>query len=50
MTVKRPEECGMRKIISFDLDKTLLDHSNMKVPESALKALEKLREKALIEE
>ena len=33
----------MRKIISFDLDKTLLDHSNMKVPESALKALEKLR-------
>ena len=45
MTVKRPEECGMRKIISFDLDKTLLDHSNMKVPESALKALEKLREK-----
>lgn len=38
----------MRRIISFDLDKTLLDHKNMKVPESALRALEKLREQGHI--
>ena len=35
----------MRRIISFDLDKTLLDHKTMQFPESALRALQRLREK-----
>ena len=34
----------MRKIVSFDFDKTLFDHSTMRIPDSALHALEKLRE------
>ena len=35
-------------IISFDLDQTLLDHSIYRIPESALKAVEKLRERFYI--
>ena len=32
-----------RSIVSFDLDMTLLDHSDYKIPASALQALERLR-------
>lgn len=35
----------MRKIISFDLDMTLLDHRSYIIPDSAMEALEKLRER-----
>lgn len=34
----------MRKIVSFDFDKTLFDHGTRAVPESALRALRALRE------
>ena len=33
-----------KRIASFDLDQTLLDHSNYQIPESAMRALERLRE------
>lgn len=33
----------MKKIVSFDLDMTLLNHDGYKVPDSAMKALEKLK-------
>lgn len=36
------------RIISFDLDQTLLDHASYTIPESALKALDTLRENAYI--
>lgn len=38
----------MKGIVSFDMDMTLLDHSNYKIPESALRAIEKLRERYYI--
>ncbi len=34
----------MKGIISFDYDMTLLDHENYKVPDSAMQALERLRD------
>ena len=34
----------MKSIISFDLDMTLLDHATMTIPDSALKAIDRLRE------
>ncbi len=37
-----------RRIISFDLDQTLLDHSTFTIPRSALYALEKLRDRFII--
>ena len=33
----------MKKLISFDVDMTLLDHATYKIPDSALKAIEALR-------
>lgn len=33
----------MKGIVSFDIDMTLLDHKTWKIPDSALKAVEKLR-------
>ena len=33
-----------RSIISFDLDMTLLDHRTYQIPDSAMKAVERLRE------
>ena len=35
---------GKKKIISFDLDITLLNHADYKVPDSALLAIEKMKE------
>lgn len=35
----------MKGIISFDLDMTLLDHKTMEIPESAMKAIEMLRDR-----
>ena len=35
-----------KRIASFDLDQTLLDHSNYQIPESAMRALERLRRRA----
>ncbi len=37
-----------KRIISFDLDMTLLDHKTWRIPESALKAIERLRENSII--
>ena len=37
-----------RKIISFDLDMTLLDHKTWKIPESAMEAVRLLRKKHII--
>ena len=34
----------MKPIISFDLDMTLLNHATMTIPDSAIAALDKLRE------
>lgn len=34
----------MKGIVSFDMDMTLLDHADYKIPESAMRALEELRE------
>lgn len=34
----------MKGIVSFDMDMTLLDHADYKIPESAQRAIEKLRE------
>lgn len=34
----------MKGIVSFDMDMTLLDHADYEIPESALRALERLRE------
>ncbi len=36
------------KLISFDLDMTLLNHADMKIPDSALRAWEKLRENYIL--
>ena len=33
-----------KRIASFDLDQTLLDHGTYRIPDSALRALERLRE------
>ncbi len=38
----------MKGIVSFDMDMTLLDHADYKIPESAKRALEKLREQYYI--
>lgn len=38
----------MKGIVSFDMDMTLLDHSDFKIPESAYRALERLRERYYI--
>lgn len=38
----------MKKIVSFDLDKTLLDHADMRIPGSALRALEELRKSGVL--
>ena len=38
----------MKKIISFDLDRTLLDHGTYTIPDSALRAVSRLREKGHI--
>jgi hydroxymethylpyrimidine pyrophosphatase-like HAD family hydrolase len=38
----------MKGIISFDMDMTLLDHSDFKIPESAYRAIERLREQYYI--
>lgn len=37
-----------RPIVSFDMDMTLLDHGTFQIPDSALKALDKLRENYII--
>ena len=33
----------MRGIVSFDMDMTLLDHKDFKIPESAIEAVKRLR-------
>ena len=33
----------MKKLISFDVDMTLLDHADYTIPKSALKAIELLK-------
>lgn len=38
----------MRGIVSFDYDMTLLNHADYKIPESAMRALERLREQYYI--
>ena len=38
----------MKGIVSFDYDMTLLDHGNYKIPDSAMAALERLRERYYI--
>ena len=38
----------MQKLICFDLDNTLLDHSNFKIPDSAMRAVSLLKEKGHI--
>ena len=45
---KQRQDQKMKGIVSFDMDMTLLDHSNYKIPESALRAIEKLRERYYI--
>ena len=37
-----------KRIVSFDLDMTLLDHGTWQIPESAKKALELLRRDSVI--
>lgn len=44
MTEKR----GKKKIVSFDLDMTLLDHKNWEIPGSAMEAIERLRKNHII--
>lgn len=44
----RQEGSGKRRIVSFDLDMTLLDHKTWKIPDSALEALELLRRDSVI--
>jgi len=38
----------MRPIVSFDMDMTLLDHETFKIPDSAMKALDMLRERYVV--
>ena len=38
----------MKPIVSFDMDMTLLEHETFRVPESAIKALEMLRERYIV--
>lgn len=38
----------MKKIVSFDFDKTLFDHKTLKIPDSALLALKELRENGIL--
>ncbi len=38
----------MRPIVSFDMDMTLLDHENFEIPDSAMKALDMLRERYVV--
>ena len=40
--------CRKRRIVSFDLDQTLLDHATYTIPDSALAALERLREDSYV--
>ena len=39
---------GKKRIVSFDLDMTLLEHKSMMIPYSAMEALRRLREKHII--
>jgi len=39
----RQETKNMRGIVSFDMDMTLLDHKDFKIPESAIEAVKRLR-------
>ncbi len=39
---------GKKRIVSFDLDMTLLDHGNWEIPDSAMEALERLRKDSVI--
>lgn len=39
---------GKKRIVSFDLDMTLLDHKTWKIPDSAMEALELLRRDSVI--
>ena len=45
MTQKQSKK---KRIVSFDLDMTLLDHKTWKIPDSAMKALELLRKDSVI--
>lgn len=38
----------MRPIVSFDMDMTLLDHETFEIPESAMKALDMLKERYVV--
>lgn len=38
----------MRQLVSFDLDMTLLDHATYAIPDSALEALKRLRERGFV--
>lgn len=38
------KKIGMRKLVSFDLDMTLLDHGTYAIPDSALEAVRRIRE------
>ena len=38
----------MKGIASFDIDMTLLDHKDFKIPDSAYRALDRLRERYYI--
>ncbi|MEY8336785.1 HAD family hydrolase [Lachnospiraceae bacterium 62-35] len=37
-----------KRIVSFDLDQTLLDHASYTIPESAMRAIERLREHSYV--
>ena len=41
-------EYSVRRLITFDLNMTLLNHTDYKIPESSLEAVAKLREKGHI--
>lgn len=38
----------MRSIVSFDLDMTLLDHKDYRIPDSAMEALKRLKERHIV--
>lgn len=42
------EAGNKKKLVSFDLDMTLLDHADMRIPDSALEAIEALRESCIL--
>ena len=46
--IERKRRIAMKGIVSFDMDMTLLNHADYKIPDSAIEAIEALRKNHFI--